>query len=171
MKKFLAILLTAYCLLFTYQASAHVVKSDGNIGVTIHVNPDDDPIVGQPASFFLEIVDKTDKFKPTDCNCIATITENGNQIYSTALFTGTQANDVSAAPFFSYTFPEKNIYTVKISGSPKTSDAFQTFSISYDLRVARDARTPAKTSSSTLWLYIGVGIMTVGIIIFFLRKK
>jgi hypothetical protein len=165
--KILFILFVACCLL-PVAVSAHILKTDGNIGLTIHVNPDDDPIVGSPASFFMEIVDKTAKFKPTDCTCTAQILNNGTQIYSAPLFSTAQANDVNAAPFFSYTFPETGIYTVAISGEPKTADAFQKFSINYDLRVSR---TSAQSSDNNLWIYLSIALVAGAVIAVYLARK
>jgi hypothetical protein len=153
-------------------ASAHVLKIDGSIGVTIHVDPDDDPIVGEPASFFLEIKDKQDVFRPENCTCVATISKGSEPIFSTDLFTNGSGNSLTAAPFFSYVFPERNIYTVTISGTPKTSQAFQSFSVRYDLRVARDKNTPAATRGGHFWIFGGLVIGAVVLFcVYFIRKK
>src|SRR6185437_2925128 len=101
-------------------ASAHVTQTDGSISAIMHIEPDDDPIVGQPTDFFFEFLDQASKFKTADCNCTATISQNGKQLFSTQLFKTSDTSDF-VTPLFSYSFPSKGVYDVQVSGSPKTA--------------------------------------------------
>lgn len=41
-------------------ASAHVLQTDGSIGAVLHVDPDDNPIIGEKATFFFDLKDVTE---------------------------------------------------------------------------------------------------------------
>ena len=108
-------------------ASAHILESDGSISAIMHIDPDDNPVVGQAATFSLQFRDQDNRFNITACDCSAVITKNRQQVFSTSLTNNT----------FRYTFPERAIYALQVSGRPKQSGAFQSFHLAYDLRVAR----------------------------------
>lgn len=151
---------------------AHVLEKDGTIGAVVHITPDDDPIVGEQSSFFFEFKDTTDKFKPQDCDCVVTILKNGQEIYRQSLFQDNSNPTLSNASF-TYIFSEKNIYTVLIQGKPNTQNAFQPFTLSYDLRISREKQTREPT---TPWLAknlfpIVIGIIGVGVAITLISKK
>ncbi|HEV8601622.1 MAG TPA: hypothetical protein VGQ87_03445 [Patescibacteria group bacterium] len=154
--KILVLFVSVYGLSF-HTAEAHVLKSDGSIGVLLHVTPDDDPIVGEPAMFFFEVKDKQNKFSPQNCDCALTILKQDKQIFSTSLYSSSSGNDISS-PMFSFTFPEKSVYSIVVTGKPKIADEFQAFSVKYDLRVSRDS---GSASSSQLPL----GKIILGIVI------
>ena len=115
---------------------AHVLKTSGSVGAVVHVTPEDDPIAGEQTDFFFEFKDREGKFKPENCDCKVTILKAGQEAYTAPLFQNNSDPSLTSASF-SYTFPEKNIYQVKISGQPLTTDAFQEFNLEYDIRVAR----------------------------------
>lgn len=150
------------------QASAHVLKSDSTVGAVIHVTPDDDPVAGEPTDFYFEFKDTENKFKPENCNCQGAILQNGTEIYSSSLFQNSTNPSLENASF-SFTFPEKNIYKVKVTGNPTTPGAFEPFTLEWDIRVAREAETPG-TSQETAkeeqpsWLVRHIP-HTIGIII------
>lgn len=118
-------------------AFAHVLESDGTIGAVIHISPDDDPIAGKESGFFFEFKDKENKFTPENCRCTFTILQAGKEIYSQPLFQGNTNPSLDNASVL-YTFPEKNIYTVRVTGEPTTQNAFEPFTLSYDIRVSRE---------------------------------
>src|SRR6185369_15266285 len=91
------VLVIFFC--FTKTSQAHILKYDGDIGAVLHVDPDDDPIAGQPTNFFFEFRDKTNKFVSGDCNCTVTITEEGRELYSSNLFSGNTDPSLTNANF------------------------------------------------------------------------
>src|SRR5690349_14295700 len=99
-------------------ASAHVLKTDGSIGAVVHIDPDDDPIAVEVSTLFFEIKDTQNKFSPQNCNCRVDILEGGKVIYSDALFQQNSSNNI-ASPVFQYTFPQKDVYQVKVVGTPQ----------------------------------------------------
>ncbi len=162
--KFFILLTPLFFLLTPFSfAQAHVLQSDGAIGAVLHTDPDDSPIANQPTNFFLSFKDKTGKFQPQNCNCQATLLENGKQIYSQALFQ--DGSTPTLDTYFSYKFPQKDVYQLKVTGQPTTSQAFQPFTLTYDIRVARDAgpaaASPSIFQSRHFGHYVGVGIVVV----------
>jgi hypothetical protein len=151
---------------------AHVLKSDGDIGAIIHIDPEDSPIVGQPATFFFEFKDKTNKFTVPQCDCTVTIANRGQQVLSQPL---TSSNSSLNSPAFQYTFPEKSLYTVVVAGSPKAGANFQSFSLSYDIRVDRGGDTAApvqqKPNHTAHYIIFGGGFLALLILYLIERRK
>jgi hypothetical protein len=159
-KKIIALIIFFYFLNSESPAYAHVLKVDKNIGAVLHIDPDDDPIVGQESGFFFEFKDKENKFKIENCNCIFSITENGKEIYSQNL---TSNNTL-------FTFPEKNVYEVKVNGTPIADNSFQPFSLIYDVRVAREVtNNKPSTINPILILFGSIGL--IGLTFIFAHKS
>ncbi len=153
----LVLLITRFCFNQTLPVLAHVLKTDGNIGLTLHIDPDDDPIIGQLAIFYIYLKDTSGQFQPQNCTCGVSILQNQQSIFSTQLYTTPNSNDLNTA--FQYTFSKPDIYTIVVSGQPKAnnSPSFQAFRISFDWRVSRTNTTPTNSANSTnfpLWLII-----------------
>lgn len=174
-KRFLTgIIILVAVLGFAVPAFAHVLKTDGSIGVLIHLDPEDDPIAGEPATFYFEFKDKDNKFDPTHCTCTVSIAQGGIKLFTAPIFSGSNANTITS-PTFQYTFPTRGIYTLFIDGSPNNPAQFQNFHISYDIRVSRESTAvPALTNSSppshTLhYIIFGAGFIAIAII--FIQDK
>jgi hypothetical protein len=166
-------IILSFCLflLFTTPAYAHILKTDGMIGAVLHVSPDDDPVAGEPTLFFFEFKDKQNKFTPQNCECTTHIIRQDKEIYYAPLFQGTNPSLDTAS--FTFTFPEKDIYKLQVTGKPRTADAFQPFTLEWDLRVARianaGAQAPASTSHTFHYILFGAAFIVIGY--FLLSKK
>lgn len=146
--------------------SAHALKTDGNIGAILHIDPDDDPIAGSQSGFLFEFKDKQNKFTPQNCDCTFSIIEDGKEIYVQPLFQNNQNPSLDSASVF-FTFPERNVYQIKVAGKPTPSDAFQPFSLVWDVRVARAAPNIATNSSpvNQSWFLVHLPHLTGGLIV------
>lgn len=150
------------------QVSAHVLKTDGSVGAVIHVSPEDDPIAREATDFYFEFKDKEGKFTPENCDCKGTIIEGGKEIYSAPLFQNSSDPSLENASF-SFTFPRKNVYKVQVSGTPTTPGAFEPFTLSWDIRVARESETqpasneqqPSDTSTNGTESWISQNLVRV----------
>lgn len=169
MKKTLLIVLLFSFFLIPQQAFAHVLQADGSVGAVLHIDPDDEPYAGQPASFFFEFKDKQNKFSPQNCDCTIRILENGKELYSQALFQNNQNPSLTNASF-SYTFPQLDVYQVVVSGKPLANE-FQPFTLTYDIRVDRQASPNSQTQTQPNFFSIHLihfvlagGIFIAGII-------
>lgn len=166
-----------FFLLFVYLLSAnpalaHTLKTDGSIGAVLHVTPEDDPIVGEATNFFFDIKDKSNKFTPESCDCIASILQDGKEISTQSLFQNNPNPSLEDASF-SYRFPQRNVYMIRIVGKPKTQGTFEPFTLEWDQRVARvsedSKRSATEKNSSGIWKWIFpvVGLAFIGYIIYY----
>lgn len=179
MRKILILLIAYNLLLITSARSAiaHVLKTDGKIGAVMHIAPNDNPEAGAESGFFFEFKDKENKFLPENCECVFLIKKAGQEIYSQPLYRGNSEPSLTNPSVF-YTFPEKNIYKVVVAGKPKQPNAFQQFTLEYDIRVEKTAEEEniygVNQFISTHGVHIFAGV--VGIVLFLVlmgrsRKK
>ncbi len=165
------LLLIIITIAFPGVAFAHVLKTDGSIGAIMHIDPDDAPIAQQSAYFFFEFKDKTDKFQPADCTCTFTILEGGKEIFTQFLFESNPSSTLTNASV-TFTFPRKDVYQVKVTGTPLVSGDFQPFTLVYDVRVDQTANSQANTSGPNNLIYIIAGVLAGGVLLaaVFFRK-
>ena len=121
-------------------ASAHFLKSDRDIGAVLHLDPEDDPIAGQDTPLFFDIKDTAGKFVSDGCNCNVSVSQNGTQLSAVA------ATPTSTGLSADILFPTKDVYRLTLTGQPIDAGAFQSFSMTWDIRVDR---TSADASSSS----------------------
>jgi hypothetical protein len=134
-------------------AYAHVLRTDNPIGAVLHIDPEDNPVVGQPANIFFEFKDKENEFKIENCDCTFFVLENGKEIFSQGLNT----------TVITYTFPAKNTYKLKVTGKPKQLDEFEDFSLEYDVVVSREIEVVHKESPN--WFSARVAPFLGGLIL------
>ena len=164
MNKFIITILLVLCAFITPRTiSAHILKTDGQIGGILHIDPDDDPIAGQASNLFWDFTNKGQKFNVNNCTCYVSILESGKEIAREQLINET----------FTYTFPKKDVYQVNVSGNPRVNNSFQPFILSYDIRVSRETTNvvPLGSFNLTSWDLFGGLIMFLGVVaacIFFL---
>ncbi|HSX18542.1 MAG TPA: hypothetical protein VLE91_00245 [Candidatus Saccharimonadales bacterium] len=153
--------------LFILPTYAHVLKTDGSIGAVLHIDPDDDPIAGSQSGFFFEFKDKQNKFSPQYCTCTFSIVENGKEIYSQPLFQN-NSNPSLTTPSVFYTFAKKDVYQLRVTGVPNPADSFQTFTLTYDVRVERVASplpTSGQVNTTNTWISKHLPHLALGLII------
>ncbi len=175
MKKILLFVLfiISFSFLSIQTADAHVLVTDGNIGAVLHIDPDDAPVAKQQSAFFFEFKDTQNKFQPKNCDCTFSIIENVNTIYSQPLFANNTSPSLSNASVF-YTFSQEDVYQVQVVGKPNTPNAFQPFTLVYNVRVDQIANTPTSQTPNWFVSHIGyviiAGILVLAIISFFLSR-
>lgn len=147
-------------------AAAHTLKTDVSIGAVLHVDPADDPEVGKPATFFFEFKDKQNKFFVEKCECTATILKGTQEVYSTSL-SGASGLE---SPLFQYTFTERGIYTVRAHGAPKQAGDFESFTLSWDIRVDKGGDSGIATPSTSGGGHTLHFILLGGVFAFFFGK-
>ena len=147
---------------FTLPASAHFPQADGAITVILHVNPNDDPIIGQPATLLFDVSDDDNRFQAANCDCDIIVSENGKQLVNDS----PQQVDKSHSIFdfqVPFVFPQPAIYHIVMTGAPKNPGSFQKFSLAWDFRADRQgpnaavAQTGANNLKFTPVEYIAIG--------------
>lgn len=181
MKHYAFIIILVLCsLLFALRSpqrmSAHVLEKSGTVGGIIHIDPDDDPIVGQISTIIIELKDTSGQLSRDRCICTFQIRSSGKILYEQPLFqnvTETEPRNV----VISYTFPRRDIYELQVKGIPTNGGGFSEFTLDYSIRVSREIseKAPLRENVSFLSTHIphivGVGIIIVFIIGALLRKR
>lgn len=179
MQRFFSLLLLGLLFFLAPQTVlAHVLKSDGSVGAVVHISPDDDPVAGEQSSFYFEFKDKEGKFDPQKCFCSVSILQSDKEIFTQSLFTDNNDPSLKNASF-SFTFPERNIYQIKISGKPQNGE-FSPFELRYDIRVEKTANSSKNPDKQDNWfwahaVHLAGGFLLGGFLVFALiaqkRKK
>ena len=145
---------------------AHVLQSNNDIGAVLHITPDDDPIAGAVSNFFFSFKDKNNAFILSQCVCEMKILQGEKEIYSQPLIQRYENSESDATA--SYTFPQKNIYTIQVSGKPIGGNAFKTFTLTYPIRVEKEAsiQENAAVNATTFSQYLPLFLLLVAASIF-----
>lgn len=164
----LSIILLTLALVFVNPAtvSAHSLQTDGNIGGIIHVDPEDDPIIGVPSAIYLEIKDREGMADFAACDCKIVISRGGEAIFS-ARPSITPQEPGTATFTTTYTFTARDIYVISLEGTLSSGTKFE---LRYDFRVSREQGTG---SSLNLWVLVAataVIAVTGGILLLAARK-
>lgn len=149
--------------------SAHVLATDQSIGAVMHIDPNDQPVLNQPAYLFFEFKDKTNKFNPANCNCNLAILENGQQIFSQPLYQGNNAPSLTNATA-TYTFSKKDVYQIQVTGTPTVANAFQPFTLTYDIRVDQGQQN-TQNPQNMLPILIAVVVIASLVVLFLVIVK
>lgn len=150
-------------------AQAHTLKTDGEITVLLHTDPDDDPTADRPATILLAITDQTSQFNPADCDCLVTVAEKNRQLLSLH----PQASQQTSIYDFAVpvTFPDRAVYQIMLSGTPKSAGQFQPFAVTYDLRVDRQAAAAPNQNAATIVDLIIAALVLAGLITLGIRDR
>jgi hypothetical protein len=153
MSKMLTGMLIFVCLLLMpAQASAHVFINDdsGQEAVVLHIDPDDDPIAGQPSNLFFDL----QNVKPTAATLW--ITAAGGQQVSPAMHV--------SGPVVStqYTFAVQGVYQLDL----QVHAGARTYNFQYAERVSRGAAAGSLDQAEPLWADLllyggGAGILVI----------
>ncbi len=111
---------------------AHTVHTSGSISAILHIAADDDPIVGEPTRLIYTIKDANRKFSAEKCECKVEISTNGTVIENKLL-----SRDNNSEQSLDFTFKQKGIYTITLSGSAR-DNSFEQFQIKNEIRVSRE---------------------------------
>jgi hypothetical protein len=131
-------------------AIAHTVKTDGNVGVTFHIEPDHNPRAGEPAQAWFALTRQGGQLIPLEqCQCrLAIYRSSENTPILTPPLTSLSAEQYHNIPGAAIVFPKAGVYSLELSGSPKAKAAFKPFKLSYSVTVLPGV--PAKTKPTEL---------------------
>lgn len=161
-------------------ALAHFSATDRDITAVLHVEPNDSPIPGQPVRVYFDIIDKTQNFTLSDCDCAVSISEHGKQIKEQSLPKTTEGNSGLWSTSIPFVFPDRTRYDISISGNPISPNAFQPFHLSWNFLVDQYPTTIPSSSEifhDTAQIFIYIFSIAVGIMLcffavaFFIRRK
>jgi hypothetical protein len=118
------ILILIPCLFSLNQAIAHSLKNTGTISALMHINPNEDPVAGKESEILFLINDKDKKFQPENCDCQASVMFGTTTLLNQQVSTAKTSYRGIFAPAIPFTFPQKGIYNIKLTGEPKNEQSF-----------------------------------------------
>ncbi|MBC5796053.1 hypothetical protein H5968_13070 [Sphaerospermopsis sp. LEGE 00249] len=122
-------------------ASAHTVKISGDIGGTIHIEPNDNPRAGEPAATWFALTRKGGKVLPLkECDCELAIYAEPHAPEEPALLEpplkSVDAERYQGIPGADIIFPKPGVYELQLSGKPATAESFRPFELKFQVTVA-----------------------------------
>lgn len=116
--------------------SAHFLQSDGSIAITLHLEPDDDPIINQPAQLLFIVSDSKNQFNPANCDCRVEVSHDNQILLNQQLLEKNASSSVYAFSQ-SITFPKADGYQIKLIGQPKSASSFTPFQAVFNVSMKR----------------------------------
>jgi hypothetical protein len=166
MKKIIIFLMLSFLFMAMAKLTyAHTLKIDGNIGVNLHIDPDDAPVSGSESKFLMDIQDKSGRFNPNNpanCTCTVKIYKKEELLKTLSVATGGIYNQLR------FTFPSTGIYTVVVEGAPKGEGvAFQTFKTTFEyfVKAGGSEMSTVMTSANPLRDYAPYIALVVGLLV------
>ena len=106
-------------------AQAHQTASNNRVAVTVHVTPDDEPIVGQTALILVpRVKPRPGKFAWTTCRCTLKVTNASGEVMLNA----------PAVPRNEFVFPEAGAYRIDFAGRVKRNGKWAKFKVWFAIR-------------------------------------
>lgn len=141
---------------------AHTVVTDGTIGMTMHIDPDDAPVAGVPSRFDLWFRDLSGRLDAGQCDGSFSVSRAGSLVGEPQVLfpPGTK----TAAVGHSLTFPAPGVYTVTIEGTPRGTARFSPFRLVFDVRVSGDGSAPAVGPADPL-PYVASALLAVALLL------
>ncbi len=131
----LTLLVIAFSLLPAGGVFAHTLKVDGDIGITVHISPEDEPVSNRPAQIHVSIKDRSGQFAQQASNCICTLTITGG---ASEAAEKSFTPDTTGQAVVGHTFPSGGTYELRIQGASVGAKPFQPFDVAFVYRVAAD---------------------------------
>lgn len=151
----------------TKTAFAHQLQSDGSVHVIMHINSDDNPVVGKKSTLVFYVFDDQENFSGKHCNCNVDITMDGTNLLSKPLNIGDNGfNHVGELPF---SFPMLGDYQIIFSGKPIDGSSFQAFNLTFTANINNSG--PPSNPDKPFFIGTAIlGILMIGLVFFTIRE-
>jgi hypothetical protein len=133
----------------------------------MHLNPNDNPTVGQQSTLVFYVFDDQENFSGTHCDCNVNIRMDGTNLLSKPISIGDKGyNHVGELPF---SFPMLGDYQIDFSGKPIDGSNFQAFNLTFTESVI--SSDPPRNPDKAYFIGAAVlGIFMIGLVIFTVRE-
>lgn len=167
-------------LLVVNPAVAHIVKTDGNVGATFHIEPNHNPRAGESnQAWFALTREGGELISYSSCDCELVVkSESDHEPILPVPLTGISVEQYEGIPGADIIFPKEGIYELILKGSPKSGADFQPFQLSYNVTVTPGVASEANEgevspeNSRFWWAISAIASGTIlGIVIFFRRRR
>ncbi|TAF04162.1 MAG: hypothetical protein EAZ77_16090 [Nostocales cyanobacterium] len=173
-------------------ASAHTVKIAGDVGGTIHIEPNDNPRAGESAETWFALTRKGGKVLPLkECNCQLAIYAEPHTPGEPALLQPAlkpvNAERYQGIPGAEITFPKPGIYELQLSGKPTTDGSFRPFELKFQVTVAAGKAVAATQAGENVTeinqqqaaaiglaqpiIIVAILLLSIGIVVFLIRNR
>ncbi|OWY66544.1 hypothetical protein B7486_36360 [cyanobacterium TDX16] len=127
------------------EAIAHKVEISGDVGGTIHLEPNDNPQAGKATLAWIALTRKGGQTIPLQqCNCQLAVYAEPRQKNAAPLLQpslkAVTAEKYQGIPGAEIIFPKPGTYQVELKGTPKAGANFKPFQLNFDVTVAARAR-------------------------------
>lgn len=124
------------------QILAHEVEVSGEVGGTLHVEPNDNPKAGTASLAWFALTRRGGQPIPlSDCNCQLSVYaqphRSGDAPIQQPSLSATAAEGRSGIPSANITFPRAGAYELVLQGSPVAAGAFSPFELRFTVTVAQ----------------------------------
>lgn len=145
----------AQFLWLTPAVMAHQVEIAGEVGGTIHIEPNDTPRAGTPNLAWFALVRQGGEPIPlADCNCQLALYNQPYNVSAAPIQTPSlrpvSEEGYENIPGAEITFPQVGAYVLVLTGEPKQPDDFQPFELKFDVTVATGASAPQITETPAI---------------------
>ncbi len=155
---------------------AHETKTAGQFSVLLHMEPQDSPVIGEPAQLFFAVSKAAGELYVDECGCSVTIKRAG-KIISTPMLNHADVLYGSNVGVAETIFSTAGLYQVTFVAKPVKTNPFEPFELTFNVRIERQSLTeapinpPADNSlDPSYYIYAG-GIAAAGIIVIVGFKK
>ncbi|HYE22091.1 MAG TPA: hypothetical protein VD998_00705 [Verrucomicrobiae bacterium] len=163
-------------LLIVSNAQAHEIKTDGLTSVLLHMEPQDSPVVGEPATLYFSFDHKNNQFTVLDCNCRVVIKNSQDEVLLDQTLTTIEESFGENVYSTKYAFPARGIYFVSLTGNSKTNK-FDEINLEYGIRVERTSTNQppvdpkVKIDDFNTLYWIGISILIIGTAIYIILRQ
>lgn len=146
--------LSIYCLglaLAAVPVNAHQVKLSGEVGGTLHIEPNDVARAGQPTSLWFAVTRKGGSaIALDDCSCQLALYRQPQTAESQPVaqppLVPVSAEGYRDIPGAEVVFPEVGSYILVLTGAPQQPGGFEPFELPFEVTVAAAAQPAAENS-------------------------
>ncbi len=151
-------------------AHAHVLLTDdsGQTGAILHINPDDDPVAGEPSTLFFDIQNQS--FSSHAHQVSLTVTDEEGVAADVPV---SVANSSASA---TYIFPAQGAYRITLSAAADGAATAHAHTFTHTQRVSRGAAGSVLDKPVHVWAEAGIvasvcGLLVLAIVTFNRRKE
>ncbi|WP_373524732.1 hypothetical protein [Nostoc sp.] len=124
-----------------YPAFAHKVEIVGDVGGTLHIEPNDNPRAGEPAQTWFALTRRGGKVIPlAQCNCRLSVYAqpyaDGEPPLLEPQLEAVAAERYQGIPGADIVFPKPGIYELQLNGKPTSGAKFKPFEFKFEVTVA-----------------------------------
>ncbi len=127
-------------------AAAHKVEVSGDVGGTLHIEPNDNPRAGEPSQAWFALTRRGGKVIPlAQCNCQLAVYAEPYAAGEPALLEPTlkavAVERYQGIPGAEIVFPKPGLYQLELNGKPASGAKFKPFEFKFEVTVAAGSTT------------------------------